>query len=267
MIGIFPSRPILNRQFLEAATSTIQNILRSGHLEYWKFIDNSLGHQTELSSKVNYTILELGAYLMSQIICSPLAYLFACSILLVCLCSSRIQSNLLIVSSICIFLVSLSDGALMPPLDSYNSRQKCAHFAETCWVAVFLAIIRKNIHRTLISESRLILRGRVFPGGQKGQCWRSSGKISWEQCFLGEGWWQGGIMAEAECYPRRDQADVVPAAGDNRPSWILQASTHSASLSTSSSSYLYFRLISRFALGSLGCLFPFHSKIAPYTRK
>ena len=45
-------------------------------------------------------------------------------------------------------------------------------------------------------------------------------------------------MAEAECYPRRDQADAVPAAGDNRPSWILQASTHSASLSTSSSLYL-----------------------------
>ena len=50
-------------------------------------------------------------------------------------------------------------------------------------------------------------------------------------------------MAEAECYPRRDQADVVPAAGDNRPSWILQASTHSASLSTSSSLYLCLRLI------------------------
>ena len=168
MIGIFSSRPILNRQFLEAATSTIQNILRSGHLEYWKFIDNSLGHQTELSSKVDYTILELGAYLMSQIICSPLAYLFACSILLVCLCSSRIQSNLLIVSSICIFLVSLSDGTLMSPLDSYNSRQKCAHFAETCWVVVFLAgIVRKNIHGTLFSEYGLVSKAECFLEGQR----------------------------------------------------------------------------------------------------
>ena len=168
MIGIFPSRPILNRQFLEAATSTIQNICITrwpfGILKvYWQFIGPS--NRIIIKSWLYHPWVGCLSDVPNNLL---IACLFVCLFNFACLCSSRIQSNHLIVSSICIFLVSLSDGALMSPLDSYNSRQKCAHFAETCWVVVFLAgIVRKNIHGTLFSEYGLVSKAECFLEGQR----------------------------------------------------------------------------------------------------